>query len=375
MPKNVILCCDGTNNQFAGDHTNVIRTYKVAERSARQVTFYDCGVGTMPEPWAAGRLAKRWSMIKGLAFGSGFSQNIEDAYRFLMANHQAGDRVFLFGFSRGAFTVRALAGMLHSVGLLHPGTENLIPYAQRYWQKDFRPPKPDMPKTEGQKLCEEFKATLARPCPLHFIGAWDTVSSVGIINQFRTYPFTAHNPDVTHVRHAVSIDERRNCFRQNLMFRDTEKPAQDVKNVWFSGVHSDVGGGYPAKETGLAKITFEWMMREAESCEMNIDAQALQHELRGAGAAPDPCADKHESLKGLWRLVEFIPMRRFNSTTKKHEWRLTLGQRRNVLRDAVRGEVFLHQSVIDRLKGRENYRPPNIPHDEPTLKEKLKVES
>jgi uncharacterized protein (DUF2235 family) len=85
MSKNIIICCDGTNNQFDGDHTNVIRTYKVAGRSARQMTFYDCGVGTMPEPWAGGKLAKRWSLLKGLAFGSGFMQNIEDAYRFLMA--------------------------------------------------------------------------------------------------------------------------------------------------------------------------------------------------------------------------------------------------------------------------------------------------
>src|ERR1043165_18221 len=193
MSKNIVICCDGTNNQFDGDHTNVIRTYKVARCSATQTTFYDCGVGTMPEPWQTTKLGKRWSMLKGLAFGSGLMENIEDAYCFLMANYEAGDKVFLFGFSRGAFTARALAGMLHSVGLLRPGAENLIRYAQRYWLKDFGPDSP------GGKLCGEFKETLGRQCPIHFIGVWDTVGSVGLINQYRTFPYTAHNPSVAHV--------------------------------------------------------------------------------------------------------------------------------------------------------------------------------
>jgi uncharacterized protein (DUF2235 family) len=368
MPKNIILCCDGTNNQFSGDHTNVIRAYKVAERSARQVTFYDSGVGTMPEPWAEGRLARRWSMLKGLAFGSGFAQNIEDAYRFLMASYEAGDSLFLFGFSRGAFTVRALAGMLHSVGLLYPGTENLIPYAQRYWRKDFGP------ESEGGKLCAEFKSTLARQCPVHFIGAWDTVSAVGIINQFRTFPFTLHNPEVTHVRHAAAIDERRSCFRQNLMFRDSSLPAQDVKNVWFAGVHSDVGGGYQPVDAGLAKLSLDWMMREATACGMHIDRAGLQHELHGVGAPPNSCADQHESLKGGWRFVELIPVRRFDWATQTHKWRWPLGTPRNVERNAAAPEVFLHQSVLDRIKGRPDYRPANLPHDEPTLRACFKIE-
>lgn len=366
MPKNIILCCDGTNNQFAGDHTNVIRTYKVAERSPQQLTFYDCGVGTMPEPWAGGKLAKRWSLLKGLAFGSGFTQNIEDAYRFLMANYEAGDQVFLFGFSRGAFTARAVAGMLHSVGLLHPGTENLIPYAQRYWRKDFGA------ESAGGKLCVEFKTTLARECPVHFIGVWDTVGSVGLINQFRTFPWTFKNPDVAHVRHAAAIDERRNCFRQNLMATAFE--GQDIKNVWFAGVHSDVGGGYPPVQAGLANVTFEWMMREAGCCDMHIDPVALQRELHTVGAVPNPEAAQHESLKGGWRFVEVIPMQRYNWETKEMEWRWTLGEPRNVQRDAKKPEVFLHQSVLDRLSRHTDYRPSNLPPIESEVRKIFKIE-
>src|SRR5688572_28304788 len=118
MPKNIVICCDGTDNQFDGDHTNVIRTYRVLRQCDGQTAFYDPGVGTMPEPWWNTQIGKRWAMLKGLAFGTGFLQNIEDAYRFLMTYYQPGDKIFLFGFSRGAYTVRALAGMIHSVGLL-----------------------------------------------------------------------------------------------------------------------------------------------------------------------------------------------------------------------------------------------------------------
>lgn len=366
MPKNIILCCDGTDNQFSGNHTNVIRAYKVAVRSPQQATFYNCGVGTMPEPWDKGRLARRLSILGGLAFGVGFTKNIADAYRFLMINYVPGDRVYLFGFSRGAYTVRALAGMLYSVGLLYPDTENLIPYAQRYWQQDHRDP--TKPKSQGQLLCEDFKATLARPCPVHFIGVWDTVGSVGFINQFKTFPFTTHNPEVSHVRHAVSIDERRCFFRQNLMFKDTASPAQDIKNVWFAGVHSDVGGGYLPEQAGLAKVTLEWMMREAGLCGLQIDQALLTHELNGVGAGPNPLADRHESLIGGWRALEWIPVKHYDSVTKQYIWHIPHGQPRNVGRDAERPEVFLHQSVIRRVKDKSDYRPKNIPHTEAELR-------
>lgn len=182
MSKNIVICCDGTNNHFDGYHTNVIRTYKVARRSPTQLTYYDPGVGTMPEPWHKTQLDKRLSMLNGLICGGGLFDNISDAYKFLVANYEAGDKVFFFGFSRGAYTARAVAALLHSVGLLHPDTECLMPYVLRYWQSDFGLNSP------GGQTCAEFKATLARPCPTHFIGVWDTVSSVGVINNFRSFP-------------------------------------------------------------------------------------------------------------------------------------------------------------------------------------------
>ena len=367
--RNLVLCCDGTNNQFDGYHTNVVRTYKVASRHPRQLTYYDPGVGTMPEPWEKTKVEKRLSMLKGLIFGEDLFDNISDAYKFLIVNYEPGDKIFLFGFSRGAYTARAVAALLHSVGLLHPATECLLPYALNYWQSDFGPESP------GGQTCAEFKATLARTCPVHFIGVWDTVSSVGVINNFRKFPYTAHNPEVAHVRHAVSIDERRSTFRQNLM---SPVAAQDVKNVWFSGVHSDVGGGYAPGEAGLAKVAFEWMMRESVKCDLAIDQTALDRELREVGEPPNANGKLHQSLHGGWWAGELLPMKHFDWNDHEWHWRWIIGafnQSRDVLRNAGRSFVSIHRSVIDRLNGSTNYKPVNIPNDEATLHETFQIEN
>ena len=132
--KNIIICCDGTNNQFSGYHTNVIRTFKVAVGPPDQASYYDPGVGTQPLTGWVTKLGEWWSIIIGLAFGAGLTADIEEAYKYLMKVYEPGDQVFLFGFSRGAFTVRALAGMLHAVGLLYPNSDQLVPYATTYWR-------------------------------------------------------------------------------------------------------------------------------------------------------------------------------------------------------------------------------------------------
>ena len=107
--KNILLCCDGTNNQVSGDDTNVLRLYRVAAKlPGQQIAFYDPGVGTMADSRYRTELGQRWSMLKGLGFGSGFIENISDAYRYLMYHYEPGDRVYLSGFSRGAFTVRSI---------------------------------------------------------------------------------------------------------------------------------------------------------------------------------------------------------------------------------------------------------------------------
>lgn len=364
--KNIVICCDGTNNQFSGDHTNVIRTFKVAVENAAQTTYYDPGVGTLPQPGVTGRLEQTWSILCGLAFGTGFIENVEEAYRYLMRTYEDGDKVYVFGFSRGAYTARALAGMVHAVGLLGPGAENLIRYAVTYWRNHGSSDSP------GAELCREFKRTMARECPIEFIGVWDTVGSVGWINNLRTFPFTYRNPSVNHVRHAVSIDERRCMFRQNPMVQDY--PNQDVKNVWFAGVHADVGGGYPARESGLAKVAFEWLITEAEHCGLIVDDADFQRELNETGEGPNVQGQLHRSLTLGWWLVELLPIRRYSWKNRSRYWTISLGRRRTVLASASEPTVSVHESVVRRMESLADYRPPNLPGTVDELKTKFRIE-
>jgi uncharacterized protein (DUF2235 family) len=357
--KNIIVCCDGTDNQFSGDHTNVIRTFKVAEGLPGQACYYDPGVGTLPMKGFVTNLGEKWSIIEGLAFGAGLIDDVQEAYRYLMKVYEPGDLVYLFGFSRGAFTVRALAGMINAVGLLYPDSNQLVPYATNYWRQDKGASSP------GGQVCAEFTATLARPCPIHFVGVWDTVSSVGFVNLFRnvsSYPFTFRNPGVAHVRHAVSIDERRAFFRQNLM--EQAFPGQDVKNVWFAGVHSDVGGGYAPDESGLAKLAFEWMMVEAVAQGFRIDrgdtAAGYFREL-ALGQLPDPAGKLHRSLTGAWYVAEVLPIRHYSFQDKKYHVRFNLGRPRDVGISRTIPGVSVHESVLQRMDGVPAYRPPNLP--------------
>jgi len=370
--KNIVVCVDGTDNQFSGDHTNVIRTYKVAAASPGQILYYDPGVGSLPLPGFWSKLGQDLSIVAGLAFGAGLTDAIMEAYRYLMRTYEAGDQIYLFGFSRGAFTVRALAAMIHAVGLLDRDSEQLVPYALRYWQSHRGPRSP------GGATCDEFKATLARDCPIHFIGVWDTVSSVGLRNtifHLSSFPITFHNPAVQHARHAVSIDERRCFFRQNLIGK--WEPAQDVKNVWFAGVHSDVGGGYPAAESGLSKLAFEWMMAEAHHCGLKLDLSAADGaypQQLALGCGPDPLQQVHDSLVGGWYLAEVLPTHRFSARDGRHHWRAGLGSARDVFDSRAVDGVFLHESVLQKFEGDAGYRPPNLPGSAAAIRATYQIE-
>jgi len=132
MPKNVVLCCDGTANEFAQDRTNVVKLYATLEHDPlRQATYYHPGIGTMEPAGALTTVARKITKLAGMALGYGLENDIRDAYVFLMKEYEPGDKVFLFGFSRGAYTVRAVASLLHMYGLIRKGNEPLIPYAIR----------------------------------------------------------------------------------------------------------------------------------------------------------------------------------------------------------------------------------------------------
>lgn len=201
MTKNIVICCDGTGNEFGDYNSNVVKLYStLIINGKQQIGYYHPGVGTMGAPTAHNKISKAWSIVMGLAFGAGLLANVGDAYRYLMNVFEDGDKVFIFGFSRGAYTARALAGVLHMFGLLCPGNEGLIPCIIRLYAKRTRSAA-GMTHTFG--VAAEFKATFCRNCPLHFVGVWDTVSSVGWVWDPLKLPYTAQNPDMAIGRHAV----------------------------------------------------------------------------------------------------------------------------------------------------------------------------
>lgn len=246
MPKNLVVCCDGTANEFARDHTNVVKLFSaLVQDPGRQLAFYHPGVGTMEAAGALTSAARKVTKLLGQAIGYGLETDIRDAYASVMAFYEDGDRLFLFGFSRGAYTVRAVASLLHLYGLIRRGQERLVPYAIRMLGALDRELEgtADPAARAGRRAFfaggDRFREVFADvACAPHFVGVWDTVSSIGWIENPLKLPFTANNPSIAMGRHAVSIDERRAFFRTNL-WRPAEPPRRsgpaDLRQVWFPG--------------------------------------------------------------------------------------------------------------------------------------------
>lgn len=366
MSRNLVIACDGTNNQFGAENTNVVRLLQCLDRSVeRQIIYYDPGVGTLPEPGWVTWAGKNLSKIAGLAFGAGLRWKVSQACRFLMDYWAPGDRVFLYGFSRGAYTARVLAGFLHTFGLLPAGDQCLLPYALRLYSASRK--KLNLIRADHQefwKLCDGFRETFAREIPdsndrrfpIHFLGAWDTVASVGWVWEPARFPFTAKNPSVSVVRHAVSIDERRWFFRQNLFL---PVPGQNLEERWFPGVHCDVGGGYPIKEGGLWQGAFRWMLEQSRAHGLCLDPRREAQVWLDSKETPEPWkAPQHESLTWKWWPAEFVPKLKYFPKISMSLPEMGLGRRRVIEDGAVADETALRRMVV-RMK--RPYRPPNVP--------------
>jgi uncharacterized protein (DUF2235 family) len=299
--KRLILCCDGTWNSADQERngrpcpTNVLKlATRIANRDAAgvtQVIFYEQGVGT-------GNALDR---LTGGAFGQGLENNILSAYRFLLANYEAGDEVFLFGFSRGAYTARSLAGMVRKCGILdRKSVGNYLEAIALYRRRDDG----GAEAPAALDFRKRFSITRDLPIPIKLVGVWDTVGSLGIpLRGVRNLTQARHqfhdvqlSRVVEHAYHALAIDERRGPFAPTLWYKqkDTE---QTVEQVWFAGAHSDVGGGYA--EAGLSDIALEWMIAKASGAGLAFDQEAME----ARSLQPDPAAVPHRSRRGLYLLT------------------------------------------------------------------------
>ena len=359
-PRQLIVCCDGTNNTLTGGSrdTNVLKLVgRLAPEQEDQLVHYDPGVGApdqMPALDLLNELNRKRERIAGLAMGKGVYENIGEAYSFLVDNYESGDQIYIFGFSRGAFTARCVAGMVNLFGIIREDCKPLLltlirtyfttPSAERgkdshgwgAWSaqrtlqtkakneqlaqetglaagnmaaadvKDYLARKKARKVTReevAEQVRSSFTSRHGRTACTHFVGVWDTVESVGIPLVSRRIPSsgsTRHKTGYRHIRQALSMDEHRLSFEPRL-FWDEDYTADDphdpanarsLKQRWFRGVHSDVGGGYEEYETELSDQAFGWMLTEAIACGLRVPAASPgERQPVKPCIAHDPCFD------------------------------------------------------------------------------------
>lgn len=280
MAKRIVFCADGTW-QSPLNNTNVFRIYKALAVKADQITFYDDGVGAD---------ATGIERILDGAFGQGLLQKIQDGYTKIAHVYEPGDQIFLFGFSRGAYTARSLAGMIAACGL-PTGSFTSDCVAQTF--SAYRNP------AQRSAILGALGAYNLQPALIQVIGVWDTVGSLGIPAIFgkvdeSKYSFlnTSLHPCVKNAFHCLALDEKRAQFPATL-WDEPAAPGQTLEQVWFSGCHGDVGGGTPQggpvdSGTRLCDITMGWMLGKAQQCGLDIvDSAKSQLGILPATAALD----------------------------------------------------------------------------------------
>ncbi|TKB47864.1 DUF2235 domain-containing protein [Thalassotalea mangrovi] len=327
---NIIICADGTWNRPEEDlqkdfPTNVLKLARAiapGDGDNKQHVFYDWGLGSYHNSMGAG------------ATGAGIHKNILDGYRYIVQNYAEGDHIYLFGFSRGAYTVRALSGLINNCGILKRQFANKIAEA---WQIYKSPVAKNAPKGEQ---ANSFIASFCHPSNhVHFVGVWDTVGALGIPFSFMglleshdEFYDTKMGSNISFARHALAIDEKREDFEPTVW---ASRPGVDLKQVWFAGVHSDVGGSYaPEKDSGkvAADTPLAWMLKEAEATGLKLETHIFD-ELTDGTLAPI-----HRSRKHVYRVKR--PLDRPLVIEEK--------------------PTLIHPSVKVRYQSDSGYRPPQL---------------
>jgi uncharacterized protein (DUF2235 family) len=277
MPKRLVILCDGTWNRAENmdrhkrKPTNIMKLVRAIKPLATdgtvQVTYYDEGVGNH---WGIDRLL-------GGGLGLGLSKNVIEAYRFILYNYEPGDVIFLFGFSRGAYTVRSLAGLIQHAGLLPKKEDFYVPEAYELYRQ--RPARGQDQAPWQQQISNFRQEHSARAIAIGFVGVWDTVGALGVplglFNVFNRRHYMFHDsslsPCIQHAYQALAVDEQRKTFRPTLWENVTA--SQVLEQRWFVGVHTNVGGGY--EKDGLANIPLHWLKAKATSLGLEVDEAFL----------------------------------------------------------------------------------------------------
>lgn len=312
--KRLIACADGTWNTFDQQHsTNVTllchSIVQVDDCGVQQRVHHQRGVGT-------GNVVDR---LLGGALGWGLNDNIISIYRWFVRQYEPGDEIWLFGFSRGAYTARSVAGLIRNSGIVHE--EKDIDEAMHLYRQ--RGNGPDSP------AAVRFRNRHAHEAPITFIGVWDTVGALGIpttgINLRHRFHDVKLSSSVAHARHAVAIDEQRRPFEPTL-WRNEDHPS--LTQAWFVGAHSNVGGGLP--DARLSDIALQWMMDEASSCGLVLRDEARPDDNCNADG------EIHDSHAGIYRLR---------------------ARRRAI---DTRWQQVIHASAAQRLEADAAYQPNNL---------------
>lgn len=312
--RNLVLLFDGTGNILGNRRdTNVVRLMRMLHKEAPdsagpggQIVYYDPGVGTSntfpASTWHA-KLRSTMERLAGLALGHGAFENIAEAYTFLVNTYRPGDRIWLFGFSRGAFTARAVGGMVNAYGLVHTSGASMIPLLVTNYFAGTEKGRANRTKYDfADDICRHF--SLGRTPLLHFVGVWDTVETIG--SGLLGGITISNKPDIAakryvHVRHALALHEFRCKYKPrhycDPRYLAAEKAARSFKECWFAGAHSDVGGSY--RRGGLAMQTLEWMVDEAADQGLLLDQPPPQAAPRRHRMHDESLASPYWAWTGL----------------------------------------------------------------------------
>jgi len=335
MPKRLVICCDGTWNSPDQKDRGQVRPSNVTKialaaltrdaNGIEQKVFYDKGVGT----------GLGFDRLLGGAFGLGISRNIGDAYRYLLENFSEGDDIYLFGFSRGAYTARSLGGLIRKCGVLRSEHAGRYHDAYRLYRRRDTASHPNA--IEAQL----FRKTFSHETRIRFMGVWDTVGALGIpirglrfVNRLLRQEFhdVKLSSTVDHAYHAVAIDEKRKPFMPALWEQQAHAMGQKMEQAWFAGVHSNIGGGY--EDAGLSDITFMWMLQKAKDTGLAVDENWIRENIQ-----PNAFGELRDSKTGLYKLT---------------------GDFHRPIGIKLGGNELVHAEAMARYKKDSGYRPENL---------------